>query len=395
MATTYDFDTPVDRYGTDCIKFDFAVERKHPIDTLSYWVADMDFRTAPEILDALRARIDHGIFGYTNIKPHYFEAVRLWMLRHYDYAVERRWLVETPGVVFALGTAIHAFTQPGEAIVVQTPVYYPFSSTIRASGRKVVPSPLVWESDGWHCDFDDFEKKIADSGARLFLLCNPHNPGGKSWRREELLRLGEICLRHGVTVVSDEIHADFTWGANRHTCFATLSDALADIAVVCTSPSKSFNLAGLQVSNIFIRNEKLRAAFRAARDATGYDEPHALGLVACEAAYAKGERWLREAKSYINENLNRAVAFLSRKADPRIRALKPEATYLLWIDLRAVGLPDAELNALLSEKAKLWLDAGTMFGEEGAGFVRMNAACPWSYLEQGLRRLDETIRGVQ
>ena len=394
MATSYDFDTPVDRYGTDCIKFDFAVERKHPMDSLSYWVADMDFKTAPEILDALKARIDHGVFGYTNIKPHYFEAVRLWLKKQYDYTVQRPWLIETPGVVFALGCAIHAFTKENEAVIVQTPVYYPFTNTIKASNRTIVSSSLIWGENGWECDFNDFEKKITQHNVKLFLLCNPHNPGGKSWKREELLRLGDICKKHGVVVVSDEIHADFTWGINKHTCFATLSPELEDISVICTAPTKSFNLAGLQVSNIFIRNEQLRQAFKAARDATGYDEPHVLGLVACEAAYTKGERWLKEAKSYINENLNKVVKYFNRKGDPRIKVLKPEATYLLWFDLRQVGLSDEELNKLLAEKAKLWLDAGSMFGKEGEGFVRMNAACPWAYLEKGILRLDETIRGI-
>lgn len=392
MGTTYDFDTPVDRYGTDCIKFDFAVERRHPIDTLSYWVADMDFKTAPEILDALKARIDHGVFGYTNIKAHYFEAVRLWLKKQYDYTVERRWLVETPGVVFALGCAIHAFTKENEAVIVQTPVYYPFTNTITASNRKVVSSPLQWGEGGYTCDYDDFEKKIVDNNVKLFLLCNPHNPGGKAWKREELEKLAQICLKHNVVVVSDEIHADFVWGINKHTTFATLSPEVAEITVTCTSPSKSFNLAGLQVSNIFIKNEQLRNAFKAARDATGYDEPNLLGLTACEAAYTKGEKWLKAAKACINENLNKAVKYITKKGDGRIRAEKPEATYLLWVDCRGMHLPDAELNRILSEEAKLWLDPGNVFGAEGEGFERINVACPWSYLEQGLQRFVETLK---
>ena len=390
----YDFDTPVDRYGTDCIKFDFAVERGHPMDTLSYWVADMDFKTAPEILDALKTRIDHGVFGYTNIKAHYFDAVRLWIKRVLDWNVHRPWLIETPGVVFAISLAIHAFTKEGEGVIIQSPVYYPFSGTIVSAGRKLVSTSLVWGENGWECDYDDFEKKITENNVKLFLLSNPHNPGGKSWTKEELAKLGDICLKHGVIVVSDEIHAEFTWGINTHTCFATISPELEDITIVCTSPSKAFNLAGLQVSNIFIKNEKLREAYRNARNATGYDEPNVLGLVACEAAYTKGEKWLRDVKAYINENLNKTVKFFNRKGDPRISLLKPEATYLLWFDLRKVGLTDSELNTLISEDAKLWLDPGSIFGKEGEGFVRMNAACPWSYLEQGIHRLDEVIRGV-
>ena len=390
----YDFDQPVDRYGTDCIKFDFAVERGHPMDSLSYWVADMDFKTAPEILSALKARIDHGIFGYTNIKAHYFDAVRHWVQKYYNYRVERPWLIETPGVVFALATAIHAFTKENESIIIQTPVYYPFSNSIRNSRRKLVTSSLIWGEKGWECDYDDFEKKIVENKVKLFLLCNPHNPGGKAWKREELEKLGQICLKHGVTVVSDEIHADFVWGSNSHTSFATISPEFEDISVICTSPSKSFNLAGLQISNIFIKNQALRSAFKAARDETGYDEPNILGLIACEAAYTKGEKWLKEVKAYINENISKTVKFFNKNGDPRIKIQKPEATYLLWFDLRDTGIKDSELNKVISEKAKLWLDAGSMFGKEGEGFVRMNAACPWSYLEQGIIRLNETIQNL-
>ncbi len=391
----YDFSL-VDRKGTDCLKFDFTRERGHRDDCLSYWVADMDFKTAPEILTALHNRIDHGIFGYTNIKEHYFSAVADWMKIHHHYTVQRQWLVETPGVVFALATAISAFTRPGDAVLIQTPVYYPFRNVILNNGRTVVTSPLRWGKDkdglgNYSIDFDHFEKTIEENHIGLFLLCNPHNPGGKSWTKEELERIAGICLKHRVVVVSDEIHADFVWEPNRHTVFASLSPEIEQLTVTCTSPSKSFNLAGLQVSNIFIANEELRKKFWKVRDCTGYDEPSLLGLTAAEAAYRNGESWFTAARDYISKNLDFAVEYITRESKGVLKCRKPDATYLLWIDCSDLPYDDAEQNRRITREANLWLDPGNIFGQEGQKFQRINVATSREYLEKGLERLVQSL----
>ncbi|MBS7261965.1 MAG: pyridoxal phosphate-dependent aminotransferase [Treponema sp.] len=392
---SYDFSF-VNRKNTDSLKFDFTKERGHKEDCLSYWVADMDFKTAPEILESLHERVNHGIFGYTNFKSHYFEAVSAWMKNHHQYEVEREWLIETPGVVFALATAIKAFTKKGEAVLIQTPVYYPFKNVIVKNDRKAVTSPLVWEKDengfgNYSVDYEDFEKKIVDNKVKLFLLCNPHNPGGKSWKKDVLLKIAEICLKHNVKVVSDEIHADFVWKPNTHTVFASLSKEVEKITVTCTSPSKSFNLAGLQVSNIFIADENLRKAFWLERERTGYDEPNVLGLTACEAAYTHGEKWFSEAYAFISSNLEFAVDYINTKSKGLLKCRKPDATYLLWIDCSALPYNDAELNRRITEDGNLWLDPGNIFGKEGEKFQRINVATSREYLEKGLETLVKVL----
>ncbi len=391
----YDFSF-VDRKNTDCLKFDFTKERGHKDDCLSYWVADMDFKTAPEILKAIHERVEHGIFGYTSIKSHYFDAVSAWIKKHHQYDVKRDWLIETPGVVFALSTAIKAFTKKGDAVLIQTPVYYPFKNVIINNERKVVSSPLVWQKDengfgNYSVNYEDFENQIVKNNVKLFLLCNPHNPGGKNWKKDELLKIAEICLTHNVKVVSDEIHADFVWKPNTHTVFASLSKEIEKITVTCTSPSKSFNLAGLQVSNIFIADEALRNAFNQERAKTGYDEPGTLGLTACEAAYTNGEQWFSQAYDLISSNLDFAVNYINTKSKGLLKCRKPDATYLLWIDCSALPYDDKELNRRITEDGNLWLDPGNIFGKEGEKFQRVNAATSRDYLEKGLERLMKVL----
>ncbi len=385
----YNFESE-DRYNTDCIKFDFTRERNHREDCLSYWVADMDFKTAPEIVEDLHRRVEHGIFGYTNIKPHYFEAVRNWLREQHGYGVERAELVETPGVVFAIVTAIRAFTGEGESVLTLTPVYYPFTNSIRNTRRKLVSSALIWKrntetGDGkYEIDFVDFENKIADNNVKLFLLCNPHNPGGRSWTREELSMMADICSRHNVIVFSDEIHADFVWKPNIHTVFATVSPEAEQISVTATSPSKTFNLAGLQVSNIFIKNRDLFKKYKTERNNTGYDEPSALGLTACESAYTRGLEWHKACRGHIESNLEFAVEYINRNSGGLLHAAKPEATYLLWVDCSALPFDDAEQNRRITEDGNLWLDPGNVFGTDGENFQRINVATGREYLEKGL-----------
>ena len=383
---SYDFDSFIDRHNTSSLKFDFAKERGRPEDVLSYWVADMDFPTAPEIIAAVTARAQNGIYGYTDVKEPYFAAVQSWYRNRFGYTVQREWLTVTPGVVFAVALAIQAFTKKGDAVLIQNPVYYPFSETVVAADRVLVSEPLVWHNGRYEIDFSAFESAVVKNNVRLFLLCNPHNPGGRSWTRTELETIGRICLRHNVIVVSDEIHSDFVWSPCTHTMFASISPELEAITVTCTSPSKTFNLAGLQVSNIFVANPSLNAAYRNALDAFGYSQPPLMGLTACEAAYTNGTEWLSAAKAYIEANIERTVSYLNTN-EPRIRAYKPEATYLVWIDCHGLGVTDHELNHAITNNAKVWLDAGRIFGKEGECFERINVCTSWAYLESGLSRL--------
>lgn len=386
------FDEIIDRRNTSCLKYDFAVERGYREDILPFWVADMDFRTAPAIRDELKKWADYGIFGYTNIKDDYRESVLHWQSKRHGYHPSPASLAVTPGVVFALAAAVRAYTAPGDAILIQQPVYYPFSNIIRHNDREIVNNALRYREGRYEIDFEDFERKIVDRKARLFLLCNPHNPVGRVFTRDELTRLGDICLKHGVLVVADEIHAEFVRAGHRHIPFASISKEFAGITVTCTSPSKTFNLAALQISNIFIENRELRRAFRAEVAATGYDEPNMLGLFAAKAAYDKGEPWLLELSAYLEENLAKTKAFLEREM-PKVKLVEPEGTYLIWLDFTGYGLSDAEVNRLIVEEAGLWLDAGNIFGADGEGFQRINIACPWATLEKGLARLAGAFRG--
>ena len=385
------FDEIVERKGTDCLKYDFAVERGLPADVLPLWVADMDFKTSSYVEDAIVERAFHGIFGYSDSKKEYFDAVAGWMKRHHSFDVKPQWLVKTPGVVFALAMAVKAFADEGDAVLLQQPVYYPFSGVIQDNHRKLVSSDLVYdeETHTYSVDFDDFEKKIVENNVRLFLLCNPHNPVGKAYTKEELARMGEICSKHGVTVFSDEIHADFIWDGP-HQAFITAKEGLEQIAVTATAPSKTFNLAGLQVSNIVIKNKELKKKFQAAIDASGYSQLNAAGLTACKAAYQHGEVWYEAVKQYIKDN----IAFMENYLEanlPQLKMIHPQATYLTWVDCRALGLSDKELENFIEKKAHLWLDGGFIFGKTGRGFERFNVACPRSTLEKALEQLKDAI----
>ena len=416
--TTYNFDKITNRKGTNSLKYDFAVERGKPADVLPLWVADMDFPVSEEISKSLHAAVEHGIYGYTQPKDAYYNAVMNWMERKHNWKTKREWIVKTPGVVFALGAAVKAFTDPGDAILIQNPVYYPFTNIIRDNNRKVVDNTLVYHpvtertvvpvttddaseqqinnvgtvSPAYQIDFEDFERKIEQEHVKLFILCNPHNPVGRVWTVEELQKLGEICLRHHVIVVSDEIHNDFVYPGYEHTVFANVDPRFAEFTLTCTAPSKTFNLAGLQISNIFIPNENLRKAFKTEIDRTGYDEPNALGVVACEAAYRAGEDWLEQLRAYLLKNLNFLRDFLQEKI-PQIHLVEPEGTYLVWLDCSELGITGKELDQFIVDKAGLWLDGGSMFGPSGAAFQRVNIACPQATLELALNKLKAAVEG--
>lgn len=388
----YDFDRVIDRRGSLCIKYDFAKERGKAEDVLPLWVADMDFQTAPEVLERLHGVVSHGIFGYSEGKDAYFQAVSRWYRKYFGWETKRQWLVKTPGVVFAIAAAIRAFTKEGETVLLQQPVYYPFAEAIRDNRRQLVNNPLKLSDGHYEIDFEDFEEKIIENKVKLFLLCSPHNPVGRVWKKWELEKMGEICLKHGVLVVSDEIHSDFTYPGHTHSVFASLREEFAENSIICTAPSKTFNLAGLQVSNIFIPNQELRQKFKKAVDQTGYSQVNLMGLAATQAAYETGEEWLAELKIYLKDNLEFVRTYLTERL-PEIKLIEPEGTYLLWLDFRELGLTETEREELIVNKAKLWLDSGAIFGAGGEGFERINIACPRSTLRQALEQLETAVRG--
>ena len=387
----YDFSQVIERNDTLSIKYDFARERKKPKDLLSLWVADMDFPVAQEIKEALIERCNHGIFGYSEVKTPYYEVIAKWYEEKFNWPTKKQWLVKTPGVVAAIANAIRAFTNIGDAVLIQKPVYYPFFLTIEDNQRKVVNNSLVYKNGRYEMDFVDFEEKIISHKVKLFVLCSPHNPVGRVWNKEELLKLGDICLKHKVIVVADEIHADFVYHGHQHQVFANLKTDYQEITVTCTAPSKTFNIAGLQVSNIFIANENLRKKFKQELKKTANADINVMGLIACQAAYSQGEDWLRQVKIYIAENLEYVKTFL-RDNLPQVKLVEPEGTYLLWLDFRELNLTEEELEDLIINKAKLWLDGGTMFGTEGVGFQRINIACPQKILIQAFTQLKEALK---
>ena len=387
------FDEIIDRSNTSCLKYDFALDRGYPQGIQPFWVADMDFRTPDAVIQELVKRSQHGIFGYTDPDTQYKATLQKWFAQHHSWQVEGKELTITPGVVFALATAVRAFTQPGEAVLIQQPVYYPFSEVIRTNNRQLINSPLVYENGSYHIDFADFEEKIKANNVKLFILCSPHNPVGRVWSREELIRMAEICLAHGVIIVSDEIHHEFVRPGHKHTVLASISEEIAQNTVTCTAPSKTFNLAGLQVSNIFIKNDSLRRRFRDEVAAVGYSQPNSLGLFACQAAYAHGEQWLTELKAYLDSNYQKAKALLAEKM-PKVHLVEPQGTYLIWLDFRAYNLSDEKLDDIIIHQANLWLDSGHIFGPDGSGFQRINTACPWAVLEKGLNSLAEAFKNL-
>ena len=388
-----DFDKVVDRKNTSCLKYDFAVKRGMPADILPLWVADMDFKTSSYIQDAVAAQAEHGIYGYTESGDSYFEAVQSWFFTHYDWKVEEKWLVKTPGVVFALAMAVQAFTQENDAVMIQQPVYYPFSGVIKDNGRRIIDNTLVQDEAGsYHMDLADFEEKIIREKVKLFFLCNPHNPVGRAWTREELEKIGDICYKHHVLIVSDEIHADFVYN-RKHQVLVNLKKEYEEITITCTAPSKTFNIAGLQVSNIFIPDNQLRHRFKRQIAASGYSQLNAAGLVACEAAYRYGEEWYSGVKAYIRENISFTKKFLEERIS-KVKMLEPEGTYLVWVDFRALGLSKRELEDLIIHKAGLWLDSGAIFGVAGEGFQRINVACPRVTLQTALEKIETAVNNL-
>ena len=384
-----DFDRIIDRRNTKSVKYDLAAKKGMPEDVLPLWVADMDFRVSSYIQEAIARQVEHGVFGYSDTGEEYFEAVKGWMKRHHGWDVEADWLVKTPGVVFALSLAVKAFTEPGDSVLIQQPVYYPFKRVVEVNGRRTISNTLVYENNKYFMDFEDFEEKIIREKIKLFILCNPHNPVGRVWTEDELVRIGDICQKHHEIVVSDEIHGDFAF-KRKHHVFAGLKKEYGEFTVTCTAPSKTFNLAGLQLSNIFISNPELRRAFRRQLDIVGYEEPNIMGMVACEAAYRDGDEWYEAMLEYVAGNIAFTREYVEKNI-PGVTMAEHEGTYLVWLDFRQLGMNGEELEEMIVQRARLWLDGGAMFGESGTGFQRVNVACPRKILEEALERMKGVV----
>jgi len=385
------FDEIINRKNTGCLKYDFTRQRNMPEDVLPFWVADMDFRTTSYVEDALKERAEHGIFGYSDLDDEYYEAVSGWMVRHHDYHTKREWLIKTPGVVFALAMAVKAFTKEGDGVLLQLPVYYPFKEVIEDNNREVVSNDLVLGDDNkYHFNYEDFEQKIIDKKIKLFFLCNPHNPVGRVWTKEELTIIGDICVKHNVIVVADEIHGDFAF-KGQHQVFATIKKEFEDISITCTSPSKTFNLASMLISNIFIPNKDIRYKLKKQIDAAGISQLSILGEAAAKAAYEHGDEWYEAMIKYVGSNIEFAKKFVEDNL-PGVTMVNHEGTYLIWLNFNGTGIDPEELDRKIIYEAKLWLDSGKIFGASGRGFQRINTACPRAVLEEGLRRIEKILK---
>ncbi|HJC96786.1 MAG TPA: pyridoxal phosphate-dependent aminotransferase [Candidatus Phocaeicola gallinarum] len=384
----YDFDEVISRRGTLSYKWDSATDAE----VLPLWVADMDFRTSPAIIEALQRRVAHGIFGYTRVPDAYYQAVTNWFARRHGWNIQREWMIYTSGVVPAVSAVIKALTVPGDKVLVQTPVYNCFFSSIRNNGCTLAASPLLRVGNTWQMDFEDLERKASDPDVKVFLLCNPHNPVGRVWTREELLKAGEICSRHGVTVVSDEIHCELVYPGHAYTPFASISGDFSAHAIVCISPSKAFNIAGLQIANIVVPDEEVRRKIDKAININEVCDVNPFGVTATIAAYTEGEEWLNQLLVYLQANYKWMQDYC-RTHLPDFPISDLEGTYLVWMDCSILHKTSDVLEQELLDESKLWLNAGTMYGAEGEGFMRWNIACPRSVLAEGLERFRSYVYG--
>lgn len=386
---TYDFDKIISRRGTNCVKWD---EFTDP-DIIPLWVADMDFETAPCVQQALLKRMQHGCFGYTLVPESYYNATIQWFQHRHGWSIERPSFIYTSGVVPAISAIIKAVTSPGDKVLVQTPVYNCFFSSIRNNGCTLAENPLKMEGNRYEVDWQDFEAKCADPSVKVFLLCNPHNPAGRVWTCQELVQMGNICLKHGVFVISDEIHCEFVMPGHTYTPFASISEDFAMNCAVCLSPSKAFNIAGLQIANIIVKNEKVRKRVDKAININEVCDVNPFGVIALQAAYsAEGEEWLNQLCHYISDNYLMACQLFT-EALPQCPVTTLEGTYLMWVDIRATGKTSRQVTDHLLRKAKVYVNCGTMYGEAtGEGYIRINLATRRNLLEEGIMRIIKSLQ---
>lgn len=389
IIMVYDFDTEIDRMPTSSYKWSWMKKITGLEDLYPLWVADMDFACPPEVVDALKERISHPIYGYTGATDGYHDGLIKWMEKRHDWkGVKIEWVTYTPGVVAGFSLAIQAYTQPGDKVIIQPPVYYPFRNQILSNGRQVLDNPLKIVDGRYKMDFEDLEAKI-DARTKMIILCSPHNPIGRVWEREELAKLVEICVKNDIIIISDEIHNDLILGDIKHTPTATISKEAMDRTVTLVAVSKTFNLAGMSTANAIIPNKKLRDEFQAAASKNALHN-NLIGIIAQDAAYNKGEPWLEEALEYMRGNLKYFEEFLAEKI-PGLVVYPLEGTYLAWVDCTSLAMDDEKLNDFMLKKAKLWLDEGTLFGIEGSKFMRFNLACPRSILVRALNSLEKAV----
>jgi cystathionine beta-lyase len=385
------FDEIVDRRFTNGVKWERTDVIFGEPDLLPLWVADMDFRGPEPVIEALKRRAELGVYGYTDRPKSLYEAIADWVERKHRWKIDKDWICWSPGVIPALTASVETFTEPGDRIIIQPPVYPPFFKVVTDHGRELVTNPLRCVDGRYEMDFDDLERKFKETGARMFILCSPHNPVGRVWTAAELARLEAICSEHDALLVSDEIHADLVFAPHRHTPFASLSASAAERTVVCFAPSKTFNLAGLQSSYIVIPNKELRTAFNKAMAKGHHSMSNTFSITASESAYRHGGDWLEQCLAYIRANIGYAAEFFTAHI-PEIKVAQPEGTYLLWLDCRGLGLEQAELKKFMISKAKVALNEGVSFGAEGAGYMRMNVACRRATLEEALTRILSAVQ---
>ena len=386
--STFDFDTIINRRGTNSYKWDIVKEE----DVIPLWVADMDFKAAPAILEALKKRVEHGVFGYTLVPDSYYEAIINWFARRHNWQIDRSWIIYTTGVVPAVSCAIKALTLPGEKVLIQTPDYNCFFSSIKNNGCEVAENELVRRGDSYEVDFEDFERQCADEKTTVFLLCNPHNPAGRVWTKEELERMNDICLAHGVRVISDEIHCELVMPGHRFTPFAAISDACRDNSVVLNSPTKAFNIAGLQIANIICADPAMRRRIDRAVNINEVCDVNPFGVVALQAAYNESEEWLDSLNPYIWGNYLALKEFIAKEL-PRLEVTRLEGTYLAWVDIKATGLTSDEAYGKLMKEGRVYVNSGTMYGRRaGEGYLRINLACPRATLLEGMKRMGGVLR---
>lgn len=388
---TYDFDTIIDRTNTTSIKHAFKDELQVPHDSIPLWVADMDFRSPREVCEAVKAAGEFGVFGYSKGHEDYYQAVIQWMKKRHGWTPEKEWMICTPGVVCAISIAVQAFTEKGDSVMIMQPVYHPFKNAVIRNHRRLVENPLLIGEDGrFQIDFTQMEEQFRTQQVKLFVLCTPHNPGGRVWTREELEKIIDLCLRYNVLVVADEIHHDFTFPGHPHIEFAPLNKEMEQRSIICTAPSKTFNIAGLGLSNIFIPNKELREKFQEIMDCTGLDVVNLVSMEACKAAYTYGEDWLEQLLVYIKQNADYIQNFLKENL-PQITMMPMDGTYLAWLDFSGLGLSQDQLNDFLLNKAKLWMNDGEIFGTGGTGHMRLNLGCPRSVLVQAMEQLKDAV----
>lgn len=383
----YNFDKIVNRRNTDCIKWDSGIDE----DILPMFIADMDFEVLPEIVEALQKRVDQHVYGYTQMTDDYYNSVCHWMKTRHNWEIQKEWIVPISGVVPALNVAVQAFTDEGDAVLITSPVYGPFSGAVINNNRRLVKSTLINNEGYYTIDFKDFEEKIVNEKVKMFILCNPHNPVGRVWTKDELTQIIDICVKHNVLIVSDEIHQDFVYKPHKHIPTASINPEASKYIITCTAPSKTFNLAGLKASNIIIPNEEVREKFSGILGRLGMRGVNMMGAASCQAAYENGALWVDEMTTYLNETFEYAYDYVKNNI-PNVTMTKAEGLYLAWFDFSGLNMTNEEVEAFLSEKVRVKPNAGTFFGEEGACFARINFGCPRCYVEEFLKRLEKAVK---